>query len=66
MQKEVEIKYRDYFADLKGRYGAEIAELAKIVVDLQAIIIESNAERENLKEKMEGGALREQSLLKEI
>ena len=66
MQKEVEIKYRDYLADLKERYGAEITELAKSVVDLQAIIIESNAEKENLKEKIEGDALREQSLLKEL
>jgi hypothetical protein len=66
MQKELEIKYRDYMGNLKDRYGAEITELSKSMVDLQAIIIEANAEKEVLREKIESDALREQFLLKEL
>jgi hypothetical protein len=36
------------------------------VVSLQSIILEANAEKETLREMIEGAALKEQSLLKEL
>lgn len=53
IRRDTELKYRNYIAEIKEKYETEINQLHLNIRDLQAILIETNQEKELIRDSIE-------------
>jgi hypothetical protein len=66
MQRSIELRYKEKYAQLSNKYNAEIGELHITIDSLQKIVFELNQQKLELNEVIQTNALKEEDFKQKL